>query len=92
MSKKQSFKEKCYKDKQGNIVLGQPPNLPLKTAVGSLIIGLFFTSGVVSEFVEILTFGAFFTFAWLELFQGVNYFRRLSGLIILALLFSSKLF
>jgi len=91
MTRNKSFKDKCFKDNNGEVVIGQTPNLPLKVATGSFLIGLFLNTGVLSEFVDLLTFGAFFTFAWLELFQGVNYLRRFYGLIVLIILFSTKL-
>jgi len=84
---KRTFKDKCFKDKHGNVVIGQTPNLALSVAMISLIFGVFLSEGIVSEFVDIVAFGTFFTFAWLELFQGVNYFRRLYGFIVLVILF-----
>jgi len=83
---KRTFKDKCFKDKHGNVVIGQTPNLALTVAMISLLIGVFLDEGLVSEFIDVVTFGTFFTFAWLELFQGVNYFRRLYGFIVLAIL------
>jgi hypothetical protein len=83
---KRTFKDKCFKDKRGNVVIGQTPNLALTVAMISLLIGVFLDEGLVSEFIDVVTFGTFFTFAWLELFQGVNYFRRLYGFIVLAIL------
>lgn len=86
MKNKRTFKDKCFKDKHGNVVIGQTPNLALTVAMISLLIGVFLDEGLVSEFIDVVTFGTFFTFAWLELFQGVNYFRRLYGFIVLAIL------
>ncbi|HEY9908282.1 MAG TPA: hypothetical protein V6D18_11845 [Thermosynechococcaceae cyanobacterium] len=37
-----------------------------------------------------MAFGSLFTWAWLELFQGVNYFRRSLGLIVLLGAIASK--
>jgi hypothetical protein len=41
-------------------------------------------TGKVSIGLEVLAFGSLFTWAWLELFEGVNYFRRALGLLVLA--------
>jgi hypothetical protein len=39
---------------------------------------------------EALAFGSLFTWAWLELFQGVNYFRRALGLGVLIGVIASR--
>lgn len=41
--------------------------------------------------VNVLAFGTIFTWAWLELFRGVNYFRRSLGLIVLMVILASQL-
>jgi hypothetical protein len=92
MSKKRTFKDKCFKDDNGTIVLGQRPNLVLRVAIVSLIISLFVSEGNVAEFIDLVVFGTFFTFAWLELFQGVNYFRRCYGFVVMVALFAFQLF
>nr|WP_223805582.1 hypothetical protein [Pseudanabaena sp. UWO310] len=46
---------------------------------------LIVTTGKVNSGLSLLAFGALFTWAWLELFDGVNYFRRLLGLLVLLL-------
>jgi hypothetical protein len=92
MGKQKTLKQRCIEDKDGNVVFGQAPNLPLKVAASGFVIGLFLTTGTVSEFIDVLTFGAFFTWSWLELFQGVNYLRRAYGLLAIILLFSIRLF
>lgn len=90
--KKRSFKDKCFKDQKGNVVLGQKPNLPLQVAIGSFIFGLFINNSKLAEFITVLGFGSLFVFAWLELFQGVNYIRRAFGFIVLALMLYTSVF
>ena len=41
------------------------------------------TSGMPYALLDTVAFGALFTWAWLELFDGVNYFRRALGLVVL---------
>jgi len=89
---KQSFKDKCIKDENGDVVIGQSPNLPLKVAVVGFLAGIFITTGKPGAIVDAITFGAFFTWAWLEVFEGVNYLRRLYGLLVLVALVASKVF
>jgi len=35
---------------------------------------------------ELVAFGALFTWAWLEIFDGANWFRRLLGITVMAVL------
>lgn len=80
---KQTFLEKCYKDKEGRVVLYQTPNAPLVLWVVSTIFSHLITNGVFHQIFSLIAFGAIFTWSWLELFQGSSYFRRLLGAIVL---------
>ncbi len=64
-------------------MLAQAPNLPLMTWVATTVLKLFVTSGSIYTVLDAIAFGSIFTWAWLELFEGVNYFRRTLGLIAL---------
>jgi len=76
--------------KSDKYVLTQKPNLPIIAwAVTSLGAKLF--DGTGRELLEIIAFGALFTWAWLEIFQGVNNFRRALGLVVITLTFYNKL-
>lgn len=46
-------------------------------------LGWILPSGHWSTLAQVLSYGALFTWAWLELFEGVNYFRRALGLTVL---------
>ncbi|MGH7195802.1 MAG: hypothetical protein ACREGA_03425 [Candidatus Saccharimonadales bacterium] len=82
---KSGFYNKCFKDASGRQVLAQAPNRPL---VAGLILAAAaaaaFKLPALSYVLRVLAFGAFFVWAWLEIFEGVNYFRRALGLIVLA--------
>lgn len=80
-----------FRDQDGKIVLAQMPNLPLMTGIIALLLKIIFTTGKINLGLEILAFGALFTWAWEELFQGVNYFRRTLGFLVLVVLIISKL-
>ena len=84
MSKQQdrSFIDKCIKDEKGNTVLFQRPNLPI-IVWGVTTIASKITNGNIYDFFSLAAFGTLFTWAWLELFQGVNYLRRILGLVVL---------
>ena len=82
MEKKTLF-DKFFRDDDGNIVIAQPPNLPIILWGVASLLKLIFTSGLVNVGLDLIAFGSLFTWAWLELFQGVNYFRRMLGFIVL---------
>ena len=89
--KKRSFIDKCIKDEKGTVVFGQKPNLPILIWISTIFIN-FFTEGRLYTFIDLIGFGALFTWAWLELFDGVNYFRRVLGLIVLVSLLYSRVY
>ena len=68
-----------FRDQEGKVVLAQMPNLPLITWIVASLLKIIFTTGKINIGLEVLAFGALFTWAWEELFQGVNYFRRTLG-------------
>jgi hypothetical protein len=82
---------KVFRDREGKIVLAQMPNLPLIVWIGASLLKLIFTTGKINTGLELLAFGSLFTWAWEELFQGVNYFRRALGILVLVSLMASKI-
>ena len=91
MSKTNSFTDKCFKDKDGRVILIQRPNLPLIVWFIGLMASKLVSIGIVHDLASIISFGAIFTWAWLELFQGVNYFRRVLGLVVMTFVILGKL-
>ncbi len=85
-----SITNRIFKDADGNVVIIQFPNIPLLTYILCLFVSKL-TDGILNQFFETLGFGALFVFAWLEFFQGVNYFRRALGLIVLIFTIKSKI-
>lgn len=83
----QTFIEKCYKDRHGKVTLAQKPNVPIIVWAICRIALLFVKTGestsTLHNTLDIVAFGALFTWAWLELFDGANYARRLLGLVVL---------
>ena len=86
-----TFFNQVFRDDEGKIVLGQPPNLPIIVWIGATILKMIFATGQINTGLELVAFGTLFTWAWEELFQGVNYFRRALGLIVLVGLLASKI-
>lgn len=82
--------DQVFRDSNGDIVLAQMPNLPLIVWGVASLLALIFTSGEIKTGLDAVAFGSLFTWAWEELFQGVNYFRRTLGLVVLIGVVASK--
>lgn len=74
--------DKIFRDSNGKIVIAQVPNLPLIVWVLTSLLSLIFTTGKINTVFSLLANGYLFTWGWIELFQGVNYFRRGLGLAV----------
>ena len=83
--------DRTFRDNEGKIVIAQPPNLPLIVWIVASLLKLIFTTGKINLGLDLVAFGVLFTWAWEELFQGVNYFRRALGLIVLVGLIVSRI-
>lgn len=86
-----SLLDRIFRDREGHIVIGQAPNLPLMVGVAATLLQAVLPSGNAQTVVDLIAFGAWFTWAWQELFDGVNYFRRSLGLLGLVTLLATKL-
>ena len=82
---------RTFRDSDGNIVIAQMPNLPILVWITATLLKLILTSGNIYTGLDALAFGSLFTWAWLELFSGVNYFRRALGLVVLLGAIASRL-
>jgi hypothetical protein len=91
MAKNNNLVDKCFKDDKGNVVLGEAPNLPLIVFFICLVLQ-FIVDGKLYTLVELVGFGALFTWAWLEIFQGTNYFRRFIGLLVMFATLYSRIY
>ncbi len=73
--------DRTFRGREGNIVIAQVPNLPILVGItATLLHGVLPGENLQTTF-GLIGFGALFTWAWQELFAGVNYFRRSLGLI-----------
>jgi succinate dehydrogenase hydrophobic anchor subunit len=82
--------DKIWRDRHGQIVIWQFPNKWLFAWAGLTLISLFLHGGA-GTIVSILADIFLAVWALLELFQGVNYFRRGLGLVILIFTIASLL-
>ncbi len=83
--------DQVFRDESGKIVLAQMPNLHLIIWIIASLLKIIFTTGKINIGLDALAFGSLFTWAWEELFQGVNYFRRTLGSLVLIALIVSKI-
>lgn len=69
-----------------SFALFQVPNLPLIVGLVCYGLNMLLANGKLDTLFGIVGFGAIFTWAWLELFKGVNWARRALGLAVLILI------
>lgn len=83
--------ENVMKHKDNHIIIFQKPNLPLITWGVATVAAKFISHGTLHQVLSAIAFVAIVIWALLEIFSGVNYFRRALGLIVLALSIYSRL-
>jgi hypothetical protein len=86
-----TFWDKCFRDRHGRVVLAQMPNLPLIV----WLVATLATRPLLGKWellARAIATGAIFTWAWLELFDGDNYFRRALGLVVFMSIFVGYLY
>jgi hypothetical protein len=82
MDKTESSKN-FFKDKDGHIVIVSWPNIPLVGWIVFKVLAMIVTKGRIHTGSEALSMALLYTWAYMEIMSGVNYFRRLLGLIVL---------
>lgn len=75
-----------FEDKSGKMVYGQIPNLPIIVWAAAKVLTLMPWTGPIQPILGALAFGALFTWAWLEIFDGANWFRRILGITVMTLI------
>lgn len=71
-----------FRDKNGEIVIAQPPNLTLSIWIGASLLKLVMTREPIHQGLEVIAFVSLLIWALQESFAGVNYFRRGLGLVV----------
>lgn len=79
-----SLWSKIWRDKRGRIVVWQMPNVPLIAWAVLTVLSLL-VNGRSADFLYWLGSAALIIWSLLEIFKGVNYFRRALGLLVLIL-------
>jgi hypothetical protein len=72
-----------FYDKDGKLAVAQRPNLPVITWFITMLLAFLIKNGRGHTFFDVISFGAIFTWAWLEIFHGKSYFRRVLGLVVM---------
>jgi hypothetical protein len=83
--------DRFFRDKNGNIVIVQPPNLPISVWAIANVLQLVFNRGIINTGLETIALIAIVIWSLAEIFQGVNYFRRSLGAVVLIATILSKL-
>ncbi|MCA9342792.1 hypothetical protein KC950_02140 [Candidatus Saccharibacteria bacterium] len=76
-----------FKDKNGNVVIVQKPNIPLIVWFILAMLGYFISDGMVGLALDYIVAAALMLWALLEVFYGINIFRRILGIVVLVALF-----
>ncbi len=87
----QTFSQKFWRDKHGREVIWQSPNKWLGLWFVTMVLNWFLLRGLVEKVIGTISLIALIIWAWLELTKGVNYFRRVVGLLVLLILIVSRL-
>jgi hypothetical protein len=80
-----------FRDKNGNIVIVQPPNLPIYIWSIASAFKLLFPTGAINGGLDLVATISLFIWSVAELFQGDSYFRRTLGALVLMGMIISKL-
>jgi hypothetical protein len=83
--------DQFFSGRNGRWVIVQWPNLPISVAVVATILKNIVPFGMANYTVALIAFGAFFTWSWLEIFDGNSKFRRVLGLVVMIVLIKSQL-
>ena len=89
MGKLRELINKTVKDPRGRITLAQSPNLPLLIFLVFSVLAIIFRHSSSTLLFKPLAFGAIFVWSWMEIFSGINYFRRILGIVVLLMSLSS---
>ncbi len=87
---KQSFWERCWKDKQGKQAIIQPANAPLIGWAAFTLLSKVIAGEAVKDIVEFIAFACLLVWASLEVISGASYLRRALGFLVLLLAIYSR--
>jgi hypothetical protein len=80
-----------FRNGNGEVVIGQMPNIPITVWVIATLLKFFYKTGQVNLGLDLLASSALFVWAIGELFQGESHFRQWLGLLVLIALMTTKI-
>ena len=86
-----TFLDTIFRDDKGEFVIIQPPNLLIIIWFTASILKLVFPKGDLYTGLDFVAVGSLTIWSFLEIFQGVNYFRKGLGVVVLIGLIASKI-
>ncbi len=86
-----NFFDKFFRDANGEIVIGQMPNLPIIIWLLASLAKVIYPTGKINLSLDLVAASSLFIWSIGELAQGVNYFRRSLGLVVLIWLMAAKI-
>lgn len=78
--------------KNEKYIFAQTPNLPIIVWFVTLLLLFFPIPKLFGEIISLISFGAIFTWAWLEIFEGVNLFRKVLGVVVLTIIIINRIY
>jgi len=85
--RKETFSDRFWLDKDGNLAIFQKPNIPLIIWIASVLIQILLGVGSpISQFSKVVGAISIAIWAILEAYSGVCYFRKLLGWFVLILM------
>ena len=89
-NKARKITDKLFRDDSGEIVITQFPNVTLGLWFAASVLSRL-TNGRPSTILEYLGIGALLVWSMQEIFQGVNYFRRILGIVVFLFILVSRI-
>jgi hypothetical protein len=86
-----NFFNRFFRDANGEIVIGQMPNLPIIIWLLASLVKVVYPTGKINLGLDLVATSSLFIWSIGEIAQGVNYFRRSLGLVVLIWLMATKI-
>lgn len=85
--RKETFSDRFWLDKEGNLSILQKPNIALTAWIASVFIQILLGVGnPISEVAKAIGSACIAIWAIMEVYSGVSYFRKLLGVFVLILM------
>ncbi len=89
-TQKEDLVERLFLTKNGEFVVGQAPNRPIIVWFSAFAVEHFAKRGPLKDAAGVIAFSSLLNWSLLELFTGVNLFRKILGFSVLVGMVASK--